>query len=1139
MQKLFAGHNDLLYEFKYFLPDNAYQPPQTQSTYNTSVSATANRRAANINRKNKSITNRSRTQQNNNNDINQSSANKLKSQRLNNATQQQVITHSRVTKPTSLAGLPMKPKNIPQSTYTTVSGKLKKTVIYPSNSEKELAFFDRIKQWCEKKQWLQILKTLNLYSNDIITRPELIRIFSEILGDRPGSDDLLNKFKQLLQYDENEEKQLQHGSGGYYTYVSSVDLSSSAPITTSYRQIPSQVSIPACSGRTALGDSTLNDLYISIPTGSEDFSFKTSRRNIYEENLFRCEDERYELDMIIENNMSVIALLEPIYDSLQTMSTEQQKRFDIEPLLDMLHIRSISRIYGENAIDIIELLKLNPIQTIPVILQRMKQKNIEWRTIQHEMRLPWRRIFEQNYVRSLDHRSFYFKQEDKKRRLPKVLVQELREVHQQYFINTLAQTDDKSQHDVSITDYVTPLLRQVREGSAPAPVYNYCMRFVYADRDTHNDVLRIMMYVASKTLTSKDQYKILLLLTGFVYQFCGVDVTAEQQSQLQQLKIAADNEVVHADIPVVNNNNTTNNSNNTAIVDAMQVDSDNEASGNNGAQVPGTINEPVSSAKRSNNKSKSKKKAARTQPAVKRGKENVHSMSGSTQDDDDDKDADVEIDAQQKLESSDNDDDTVDNDPAQQQSPIRTSSRSGILPGTLSHSTAPHIEQIIDKLQSTLKHDYTNSHHIKPIRLALSTWQLQEKHSPIRQHTRSSQLFYASNALYVFFRLHQFLYERLSAAKQLSNKIRKHVKKSHATSKQPVTGDERWNRFLELVYELLDSKLEASKFEDECRNLLGASAYVLFNMDKLVAQLVKQSTSLLHNDTSLKLIALYQYELQRISTLPPIDPNNQQAKLQRSSECARMYLSNAASMLQNNSICQIEFFNDSNELCIGLVDDLYTPDNKNVSHEWAEWLEQYLGDTAKLSFNNTSNISQTFLLRNITQSAHTYANQLKIHKKSDVASVNLVDNTELYNELYNIATNNTHIYNNLECKIDTRTYKIYYVDETEDIFYRNNVRHNNINTSDGILRQRKFNEWLESRRSELPSLPVDVDVDNDADVNDEMLDDDEGAAALLSAVDAAVDNSDDNDENDNEQNDNDNDDEPIEQDDAANTLSSM
>lgn len=39
---------------------------------------------------------------------------------------------------------------------------------------------------------------------------------------------------------------------------------------------------------------------------SEDYSFKLMRKNQYEEALFRCEDDRYEFEICIEQNLSTI-----------------------------------------------------------------------------------------------------------------------------------------------------------------------------------------------------------------------------------------------------------------------------------------------------------------------------------------------------------------------------------------------------------------------------------------------------------------------------------------------------------------------------------------------------------------------------------------------------------------------------------------------------------------------------------------------------------------------------------------------------------------------------------------------------------------------------------------------------------------
>lgn len=103
--------------------------------------------------------------------------------------------------------------------------------------------------------------------------------------------------------------------------ISELDLSACQRCTPSYRLLPKSVShfsylsspflalyvmlipfrknlwhlqypIPKASNRTDLGASVLNDVWVSVTSGSEDYSFKHMRKNQYEESLFRCEDDR-------------------------------------------------------------------------------------------------------------------------------------------------------------------------------------------------------------------------------------------------------------------------------------------------------------------------------------------------------------------------------------------------------------------------------------------------------------------------------------------------------------------------------------------------------------------------------------------------------------------------------------------------------------------------------------------------------------------------------------------------------------------------------------------------------------------------------------------------------------------------------
>lgn len=48
-----------------------------------------------------------------------------------------------------------------------------------------------------------------------------------------------------------------------------------------------------------------------------------------------------------------------------------------------------------------------------------------------------------------------------------------------------------------------------------------------------------------------------------------------------------------------------------------------------------------------------------------------------------------------------------------------------------------------------------------------------------------------------------------------------------------------WNRFMDALYNLLDGTSDNSKFEDDCRAIIGTQSYVLFTLDKLIYKLIK------------------------------------------------------------------------------------------------------------------------------------------------------------------------------------------------------------------------------------------------------------------------------------------------------------
>lgn len=79
-----------------------------------------------------------------------------------------------------------------------------------------------------------------------------------------------------------------------------------------------------------------------------------------------------------------------------------------------LNLRCIERLYGDHGLDVMDVLRKNAPLALPVILTRLKQKQEEWARCRYDFNKVWAEIYVKNYHKSLDHRSFYFKQQDTK-----------------------------------------------------------------------------------------------------------------------------------------------------------------------------------------------------------------------------------------------------------------------------------------------------------------------------------------------------------------------------------------------------------------------------------------------------------------------------------------------------------------------------------------------------------------------------------------------------------------------------------------------------------------------------------------------------------------------------------------------------
>lgn len=165
-----------------------------------------------------------------------------------------------------------------------------------------------------------------------------------------------------------------------------IDLSTCKRLGASYCALPRNQESRKCTGRTALCREVLNDQWASFPTWAEDSTFVTSRKTHYEEIIYRCEDERFELDVVIETNSATIRVLEGVHKKMSRMTPDELSRFRLDDCLGgnspTIHQRALRRIYGDKATDVIQGMKKNPMVAVPVALRRLKHKEEEWREAQ-------------------------------------------------------------------------------------------------------------------------------------------------------------------------------------------------------------------------------------------------------------------------------------------------------------------------------------------------------------------------------------------------------------------------------------------------------------------------------------------------------------------------------------------------------------------------------------------------------------------------------------------------------------------------------------------------------------------------------------------------------------------------------------
>ncbi|CAJ0573789.1 unnamed protein product, partial [Mesorhabditis spiculigera] len=225
----------------------------------------------------------------------------------------------------------------------------------------------------------------------------------------------------------DEEQPKPEGTGGpkfHSELAHEIDYNSCKQLGASYRALPDTKDKPVCSGRTRLCRSVLNDKWVSFPSWlSEDSSNVSQKKSAYEEYLHRTEDDRFELDIVMEVNKYAITCLESI------LKKPKKKEVILDDALGSTSAstiqRAIKRIYGEASFKVIEALKKNPGSAVPRVLERLRQKQNEWKEAKTKMNDIWKEHIEKYFYRAMDHQSNAAKALDAKWMRHKTLIHQI------------------------------------------------------------------------------------------------------------------------------------------------------------------------------------------------------------------------------------------------------------------------------------------------------------------------------------------------------------------------------------------------------------------------------------------------------------------------------------------------------------------------------------------------------------------------------------------------------------------------------------------------------------------------------------------------------------------------------------------
>lgn len=109
------------------------------------------------------------------------------------------------------------------------------------------------------------------------------------------------------------------------------------------------------------------------------------------------------------------------------MDDEAREKYHLDrTIISTFKLKWIKNFYKDKGEQLIKYFFIKPYKVVPVVLERVQNIQRHLLAKKQEKTTQWREIYAKNYYKSLDYRSFHFKNNEKKHMTTKNLMQNLK-----------------------------------------------------------------------------------------------------------------------------------------------------------------------------------------------------------------------------------------------------------------------------------------------------------------------------------------------------------------------------------------------------------------------------------------------------------------------------------------------------------------------------------------------------------------------------------------------------------------------------------------------------------------------------------------------------------------------------------------